>query len=92
MVWLIGNKGMLGSEIQLQLEANQISCVYTDRDVDITNNEALSAFAENHEGIRWIINCAAYTAVDKAEEEPELAEKLNAIGAGNIAETTRKIG
>ena len=47
MVWLIGNKGMLGSEIQLQLEANQISCVYTDRDVDITNNEALSAFAEN---------------------------------------------
>lgn len=92
MVWLIGNKGMLGSEIQLQLEANQISCVCTDRDVDITNKEALGAFAENHEGIRWIVNCAAYTAVDKAEEEPELAEKLNAIGAGNIAETARKIG
>lgn len=42
--------------------------------------------------ITWIINCAAYTAVDKAESDPELAKKLNEEGPRNIARTARKIG
>lgn len=92
MVWVIGNNGMLGSELARQLEQNEIAWIGTDRDVDITNPVALNAFADDHPGINWIINCAAYTAVEKAEAEPEIADKLNAEGAGNIAATAAQIG
>ncbi|MBO5137746.1 MAG: dTDP-4-dehydrorhamnose reductase [Spirochaetaceae bacterium] len=92
MVWLIGNKGMLGSEVETQLEFNEINFIATDREVDITNLGALEAYVAANPNITWIVNCAAYTAVEKAEEEPELAEKLNATGAGNIATVANKIG
>ena len=42
--------------------------------------------------IDWIINCAAYTAVDKAEEDVEMAQKLNALGPKNIATLCKNIG
>lgn len=109
MVWLIGYKGMLGSEIAKQLTENKIDWIGSDKDVDITNPAELSKFAHNHgtaagrtgisvargtvpEKITWVINCAAYTAVDKAEEDSVLAEKLNAEGPKNIARITRELG
>ena len=92
MIWLIGNKGMLGSELAIQLERADLAFVGTDRNVDITNRQELQAFADSTSGITWVINCAAYTAVEKAETERELAEKLNATGAGNIAAVARTIG
>ena len=92
MVWVIGSKGMLGSEIVKQLELNEISFIGTDREVDITNQTELDSFAAKNPGINWIVNCAAYTDVEKAETEIELAEKLNAAGAGNIAKTANMIG
>lgn len=92
MIWLIGNKGMLGSEIALQLEDAGLNFLGTDRNVDITNFKDLENFAAQNQGINWIINCAAYTAVEKAETETDLAEKLNATGAGNIAKVAHKIG
>jgi len=91
MIWLIGNKGMLGSELEKQLKECGSSIIGTDREVDITNIKALSDFASG-KGISWIINCAAYTSVDKAEEEPELAKLLNEIGPKNISLTAKKIG
>ena len=104
MIWLIGCKGMLGSEVARQLDQNKYHWVGTDKEVDITDREALSAFEKSVETssyldtsstdkhIKWIINCSAYTNVDKAEEETELADKLNNIGALNIARTARSIG
>lgn len=104
MVWLIGCKGMLGTEVAKQLEEAHIPFVGTDKEVDITNAHALEDFEANVEResylqydsadrhIRWIINCSAYTNVDKAEEDVELAEKLNATGPLNIARVARKIG
>lgn len=92
MVWVIGSKGMLGSEILKQLEMNQISFTGTDLDVDITNPQELASFAAINSNINWIVNCAAYTNVEKAETEIELAEKLNATGAENIAKLANKIG
>ena len=92
MVWLIGKNGMLGSEIARQLENTNIPFVGTDREVDITNRQELEAFAASNPGITWVVNCAAYTAVEKAETEPELAEKLNATGAGNIAAVAHSVG
>jgi len=84
MIWLIGNKGMLGTELSLLLKNANLPFVGTDREVDITDTAALKNFAEN-QSIDWIINCAAYTAVDKAEDDIEVCRKLNTVGAGNIA-------
>ncbi len=104
MIWLIGCKGMLGTEVAKQLEEARIPFVGTDKEVDITDPHALEEFEANVEResylqyknsdrhIRWIINCSAYTNVDKAEEDVELAEKLNTTGPLNIARIARKIG
>lgn len=94
MIWLIGNKGMLGTEIARQLTEKNIAFVGTDREVDITDVQALESFAlsTTHSQIKWIINCSAYTAVDKAETDVELATKLNVEGPRNIATVAKKIG
>ncbi|SLM19234.1 dTDP-4-dehydrorhamnose reductase [uncultured spirochete] len=84
MIWIVGNKGMLGSELSQILENRGIECVGTDKDVDILDPMALVAFAANKD-ISLIVNCAAYTAVDKAENEESLALRLNAEGPANLA-------
>ena len=61
------------------------------REVDITNQDALNAFAAEYKP-EYIVNCAAYTAVDKAEEDRELCRALNADGAGNIARAANRAG
>ncbi len=91
MIWLIGSKGMLGSEIAKQLADNNIEYIGTDRELDITNLETLLFFAKGR-CIEWIINSAAYTAVDKAEDDIPLAKKLNLNGPRNIAQIAKKIG
>ena len=84
MIWLIGCKGMLGTEISRKLSENKIDFVGTDIDVDITNPQTLADFAKGKE-ISYIINCSAYTAVDKAESDQDFAKKLNEDGPRNIA-------
>lgn len=91
MIWVIGYKGMLGSEICRQLTENNIQFVRSDVDVDITDIEALEQFAKCW-AVTWIINCAAYAAVDKAESDIELAHKLNVEGPENIAKVAKKYG
>ena len=86
---------MLGTELALLLESRGIKHIGTDREVDITDKEALSSFAEKInkiEKIDWIINCAAYTAVDKAEDDSENCRLLNTEAAGNIARQANKTG
>ena len=90
MVWLIGCKGMLGTEIARQLTENKIEFVGTDIDVDITNPQALATFVKG-KGIKYIINCSAYTAVDKAESDADFAKKLNEDGPRNIANLANQI-
>ena len=91
MIWVIGYKGMLGTEICRQLAENNIQFVRTDIDVDITDFKALLEFARVW-SVKWIINCAAYTAVDKAESDVELAKKLNEAGPANIARVADLMG
>jgi dTDP-4-dehydrorhamnose reductase len=96
MIWLIGNKGMLGTELSLLLEKSGYSFIGTDCEVDITNSATLEDFIrvqkDKKQPIDWIINCAAYTAVDKAEDESEICRKLNATGADNIASCAKSVG
>jgi len=91
VIWLIGNKGLLGTELSEAFDRAGIPLVGTDREVSILDEGALAAYAPGKK-IEWIINCAAYTAVDKAEDEPELCRALNATGPGNIAKLAESIG
>ena len=95
MVWLIGSKGMLASEIAAQLNQHNIQWIGSDREVDITDKVAVEAFVQQNfssTSLQWIINCAAYTAVDKAEDEPTIAQKLNADALINICTAAKKYG
>lgn len=91
MIWLIGNKGMLGTELEGLLASQGFSYIGSDRELSILDREALLAFGEKHTP-RWIVNCAAYTAVDKAEQEVELCGALNRDGPENIALVAERIG
>lgn len=92
MIWLIGCKGMLGSEVARQLENQGLDFIGTDREVDITDCFVLKSFIQDNPGIKWIINCSAFTAVDAAESNKELAELLNVKGPENIGMCAKEIG
>ncbi len=91
MLWLIGNKGMLGNEVCRTLSKNNIDFVGTDSEVSILDFSALEGFASGKK-ISFIVNCAAYTAVDKAESDVDFARELNANGPRNIARLAKKLG
>ena len=84
MIWLVGSGGMLGSEVAQCLARQGTRFIASDLDVGITDSGAIRAFLEN-ESISWIVNCAAYTAVDRAESEEDMARRINAGGAANLA-------
>lgn len=90
MVWVIGNKGMLGTQVCRTLSENKIDFLGTDSDVSILDYSALEGFAAG-KNISFIVNCAAYTAVDKAESDVDFARKLNADGPRNIARLAKKL-
>lgn len=79
MMWLVtGADGQLGTELKRLLGDD---AVYVDRaELDISDENAVKRFFEIR-SFRGVINCAAYTAVDKAEDEPEAAELANHLGA-----------
>ncbi len=84
MFLVVGANGQLGNELRLLL---QDKAEYVDRDeLDITDGNAVAEYVTSDK-YEAVINCAAYTAVDKAEDEPELAEKINVIGPKNLAKT-----
>jgi len=87
---------MLGTELSLLLNKIGYSFIGTDCEVDITNHVALEKLIQTQQdkkqSIDWIINCAAYTAVDKAEDDFDNCRHLNTLGAGNIAACAKNIG
>jgi len=84
MIWLIGNKGMLGNDVEKLLKERGLTYWASDNEVDISDYRALEKFGKDKK-IRWIINCAGYTKVDKAEEEIDEAFRINKDGVRNIA-------
>lgn len=92
-ILITGCNGQLGNEIQLlQTQYAQHTWFNTDvNELDITDKAAIERFVEENE-IGGIVNCAAYTAVDKAESDPQLARKLNADAPAFLAEAVAKRG
>lgn len=92
-ILITGCNGQLGNEMQLLEKENpQHSYFNTDvAELDITDEAAIVKFVEDNE-IDGIVNCAAYTAVDKAEENQELCRKLNTVAPGYLAAAVEKRG
>ena len=90
-ILITGCNGQLGNEIQvLEKEYPQHTYYNTDvAELDITDKEAIEKYVSDN-NIDGIINCAAYTAVDKAESNTELCHKLNAEAPGLLAEAIAK--
>lgn len=84
MIWLIGNKGMLGNDVEKLLKERELTYCASDKEVDISDYKALEKFGKDKK-IKWIINCSGYTKVDKAEEEIDEAFRINKDGVRNIA-------
>ena len=84
MIWLIGNKGMLGNDVEKLLKERRLTYWASDKEVDIGDYKALEKFGKDKK-IKWVINCSGYTKVDKAEEEIDEAFKINKDGVRNIA-------
>ena len=87
-ILVTGSRGQLGSELQ------QLAGEYKDRfqffftdyeELDITDRKAVYTFIETNEP-DYVVNCAAYTAVDKAEKETERCDTLNRVAPGYLAE------
>lgn len=84
MIWLIGNKGMLGNDVEKLLKERGLTYWASDKEVDISDYKVLEKFGKDKK-IKWVINCAGYTKVDKAEEEIDEAFRINKDGVRNIA-------
>ena len=90
-ILVTGGQGQLGSELR-KITPNypDYNFFFTDvKQLDITNHTAVKEFIEIN-NINVIINCAAYTAVDKAEYEPELADAINHLAAENFAKIAKQ--
>ena len=91
-VLITGSNGQLGSEVkELAANYNKLDLVFKNsHELDICSFEALQDFIIDYK-ISAVINCAAYTAVDKAEEDAEIAERVNSIGVLNLVNALNRV-
>lgn len=101
-ILVTGACGQLGNEMQLQAQTFtdyrwfftdvvEVNGVFSVTPLDITNQFAIESFVQEN-AIDIIVNCAAYTAVDRAESEPEKAMLLNATAPGYLAAAIERRG
>ena len=91
-ILVIGKDGQLGQSIKacVQTQSTDQTFMFVGRDeLDLSSNDAINAFFA---GKRFdvIINCAAYTAVDKAEDDTELCQQINSKAVAELANIAKK--
>lgn len=91
-VLITGANGQLGSEIrEVSVSNKNYNFLFEDsKSLDITNYDLVEDYIIKNK-ISTVINCAAYTAVDKAESDAEKANEVNAIGIKNLTEALGKV-
>ena len=92
-ILVTGSNGQLGQELrQLSKKYPDYEFIFTDiRELDITNRQSVDRFFRNYQP-NAVINCAGYTAVDKAEIDPFAAFELNGASLGHLAMNASKTG
>lgn len=97
-ILVTGCMGQLGRSFRRAMALSDHRCIYTDvRDgedvqaLDITDREAVASVVRDN-SIGLIVNCAAYTNVNKAEEEEDIAYRINAYAPGILADVARDAG
>lgn len=92
-ILVTGAHGQLGSCLRREFDREpQLEVVYTDSDtLNITDREAVERFLGDHR-FDIVINCAAYTAVDKAETDEILCSAINTVAVGNLGEAAVRTG
>lgn len=91
-ILVTGANGQLGNAMRLVASNSKDNYIFTDvAELDITDQAAVNK-AVNDNNVNVIINCAAYTNVDKAEDDRELATLLNATAVGNLANAAKQAG
>ncbi len=89
-ILVTGANGQLGNEMRIVSRNSQDHYIFTDvAELDITNAMAVEKIVNDHD-IKAIINCAAYTNVDKAEDDYDFAELLNATAVKHLAQAIKK--
>jgi dTDP-4-dehydrorhamnose reductase len=89
-ILVTGANGQLGNEMRIVAKNSVDNYIFTDvAELDITNAEAVEKMVMDND-VKIIVNCAAYTNVDKAEDDSEFAEILNAKAAENLAVAMKK--
>ena len=90
-ILVTGANGQLGSEMRRLGMASPNEYIFTDvAELDITDKATVIAFVK-HNNIGIVVNCAAYTAVDKAEDDEAMAELINATAVRNLAEAAKEV-
>ena len=91
MILVTGSNGQLGFDVIKELQKRKLEYVGSVRsDFDITSYDEVEGYILNLKP-ECIIHCAAYTAVDKAEDEKEICYKINVLGTENIAKVCKKV-
>ena len=90
-VLVTGANGQLGNELRiLAPKYTNLQFIFVDiEDLDISDEAAVEAFLALHKP-DFLVNCAAYTAVDKAEDEPDLAYKINRDAVGYLGKAAAR--
>ena len=87
-ILVTGANGQLGTHFRLLAPKSEHTWFFTDvAELDITSREAVRSFVADH-GIQLIVNCAAYTNVDRAESDEATALRINAEAVGYLAEAS----
>ncbi|HZH71102.1 MAG TPA: dTDP-4-dehydrorhamnose reductase [Mariniphaga sp.] len=90
-ILVTGSNGQLGSELkEISGDFPEWHFIFTDvDDLDITDEKSVDAFFRKNKP-SFIVNCAAYTAVDKSESDMQAAHQINAVGPGVLAMASKK--
>ena len=94
LIVVTGKNGQLGSELQSLAPslAHVYDFLFADRALlDLSSNESIELFCSQHKPA-VVINCAAYTAVDKAETDRDAAFQINAVAVGKLAAFCKAVG
>lgn len=90
-ILVTGADGQLGNCMRNAAGNSKDNYIFTDvAELDITDADAVTAFVKDND-INVIVNCAAYTNVDKAETDVAFAEKLNAEAVGNLVDAIKRV-